>query len=210
MAIDYTTTDKPVSAELLLIPPLLALSTTLIISFTAGLMFLFLFAAIAVSVSLLRHFISWRLRIPFLLLIIATWISLFEMVLMVYFYGLREQFGVYLPLLACNSLVFSVAEEYYLRLPLRLSLQHAVRTGLVIFLLFVTTGTFRELLAFGSLGTGMTWTGSALHLDPHLPDTVTGLAITRAAPGAFLCLGLLIALWNYCTGRYRGARQQPA
>jgi len=207
MFIDHATTDKRIPAELLLLPPLLALSTTLSISLTAGLMFSLLLVAIAVSVSIIRNFISWRIRIPFLILIIATWISLFEMVLMVYFYGLREQFGIYLPLLACNSLVFAVSEECYLRLPLRQSLDHAVRTGLVVLLLFITTGTLRELLTFGSLGVGMTWTGSALHLDPRLPDTVTGLAITRAAPGAFLCVGLIIALWNYCAAINRSAGQ---
>ena len=206
MVIDDANTKKSVAPELLLIPPLLALSTTLGFSLTSGLMFVLLLTAIAMSVSLLRHFISWRLRISFLILIVATWISLFEIVQKVYFYGLGEQFGIYLPLLACNSLVFAVAEEYYLRLPLRLSLAHAMRTGVVMFLLFGTTGIFRELLTFGSLGAGMTWTGSA----PHLPDIVTGLAITRAAPGAFLCLGLILALWNYLAGLYRGSGQQRA
>ncbi|OGT83382.1 MAG: hypothetical protein A3G96_05420 [Gammaproteobacteria bacterium RIFCSPLOWO2_12_FULL_52_10] len=207
MFIDHATTDKRIPAELLLLPPLLALSTTLSISLTAGLMFSLLLVAIAVSVSIIRNFISWRIRIPFLILIIATWISLFEMVLMVYFYGLKEQFGIYLPLLACNSLVFAVSEECYLRLPLRQSLDHAVRTGLVVLLLFIATGTLRELLTFGSLGAGMTWTGSELSLDLHLPDTVTGLAITRAAPGALICIGLIIALWNYCAAINRSASQ---
>ena len=203
MFIAHATTDQSIPAELLLIPPLLALSTTLLTSLMAGLMFILLLVVIAVSVSILRHVIAWRIRLPFVMLIIATWISVFEMVVMVYFYGLRGHFSVYLPLLACNSLVYVLSEEYYLRLPLRQSLYHAVRTGLVILLLFVTTGAFRELLSFGTLAAGINWSEPELSLDLLSADNPTGLSIANAAPGALLCLGLIFALWNYLSGIFR-------
>ena len=194
-----------VPAELLLIAPLFALSTTLNSSLAAALLFLLLLTAIAVTVSLLRHFIAWRLRIPFLILIIATWISLFEMAVTTYFYGLREQLGIYMTLLAFNSLVFAAAEEHYLRLSVRQSLLHAVRTGMVIFTVFLATGILRELLSFGKLGSELEWSGAEGLLHPV---GTMGLAITQAAPGALICVGLLFGLWNYCAVKFRHTKQQ--
>ena len=205
MVIDRYPHHRQIPAELLLIAPLFALSTTLNSSLAAALLFLLLLVVIAVTVSILRHFIAWRLRIPFLILIIATWISLFDIAATTYFYGLREQLGIYMTLLAYNSLVFAAAEEYYLRLPVRQSLLHAVRTGMVIFTLFLATGTVRELLSFGKLGSGLGWSGADGFLHPV---SATGLAITQAAPGAFICVGLLFGLWNYCAGKFRYTRQQ--
>ena len=203
MFIAHATTDNAVPAELFLIPPLLVLSTTLLISLLAGLMFILLLVVIAVSVSMLRHVIAWRIRLPFMMLIIATWISVFEMVVMVYFYESRGQFGAYLPLLACNSLVYVLSEEYYLRLPIRQSLYHAARTGLMILLLFVTTGAFRELLSFGTLAAGINWSGPALDPVQLSTGNPTGLSIANTAPGALVCLGLIFALWNYLSGMLR-------
>lgn len=180
---------------MLLIAPLLALSTSINISISAGLVFTLLLLLIAVSVSAARYFIGWQVRLPLLMLIIATWISLFDMFLTAWFYELRQQFGIYLPLLAVNSLVFAAAEEYYLRMPLRISLSHAVRTGAIVMALFVATGTVREILVPGGL---------FRHLDIVIHGgNDAGLVLAGKAPGAFICLGLVFALWNYFTGSKR-------
>lgn len=189
--------------ELLLIAPLLALSNSVILGVSAGLIFSVGLVLIAGSVSTVRYVISRPFRIPLLLLIAATWISVIDMLLTAWFYELRQQLDIYLPLLAINGLVFAAAEEYYLALPLRKSLTHALRTGGLVLLLFLVTGAVRELLIHGSLfrDAGLIFTSTGLDLKHH--DTVFGLVLAGKAPGAFICLGLVIAAWNYVKGTTR-------
>lgn len=204
MSINNITSIKNLPVELLLIAPLLALSNSVIIGLSTGLVFLVLLSLIAVSVSALRRFTAWHVRIPMLLLAAATWISLLDIALTAWFYDLRQQLGIYLPLLAINSLVFAVSEEHYLRLPVRESLFHALRIGGLVLSLFLATGIIRELLAYGSLfqDAPVIFNGSGMqHLVHH--DTAAGLKLVGKAPGAFICLGLVFALWNYLTGARR-------
>ena len=186
--------------ELLLIAPLLALSYSAIISFSAGLIFLMLLLLVAGTVSTVRNFIVRQVRIPLLMLIVATWISLFDMVLTAKFYDLRQQLGIYLPLLAINSLVFATSEEHYLALPLRKSLTHALRIGGLVLLLFLAVGSTRELLTHGSLfrDAGLGFSGIGINLKQY--DNGSGLVLAGKAPGAFICLGLVVAVWNYAAG----------
>ena len=109
-----------------------------------------------------------------------------------------------LPLLAVNSLVFAAAEEYYLRLPLRTTLSHALRTGAMMLVLFVATGSIREILTSGGLfrDLGIVMHGADIKLHLHA-GAHTGLVLAGKAPGAFICLGLVFALWNYFTNSKR-------
>lgn len=195
-----------IPVELFVIAPLLALSNSIILGFCSGLIFSILLLLVAGSVSLIRNFIVRQLRIPLLILITATWISLFDMLLTAWFYDLRQQLGVYLPLLAVNSLVFAATEEYYLALPLRKSLSHALRIAGLVMLLFLVMGGLRELLTHGSLfrDAGLIVNGSGI-LHPEQNHTDFGLVLAGKAPGAFICLGLVIAVWNYIAGTLRTA-----
>jgi len=189
----YSSNRQTLPAELYVIAPLLALSTTLGGSFAAGLLLAVLLIVIAVSVSLLRHFIAWHLRLLFLLLIIATWTGVADMLVTAYLFELRLQFGIYLPLLACNSLVFAMAEGHYLRMPSAQALVYAARSGLVIILLFLVVGLVRELLSSGSL--------EMWHLTPAVSRN--SVAMAGVAPGALISAGLLIGLWNHLIAMFR-------
>lgn len=190
------TSIREIPPELLLIAPLLALSTSISLSISAGLVFTLLLVLIAATVSAARYFIGWQVRLPLLMLIIATWTSLFDMFLTAWFYELRQEFGMYLPLLVVNSLVFAVVEEYYLRWPLRTTLSHALRTGGMLLLLFAATGAVREILATGGLFRDL---GYGTDFKVHLvhAGNAAGLSLAGKAPGAFICLGLVLAVWNY-------------
>jgi electron transport complex protein RnfE len=189
MIIERIQPDKRPAAELLLIPPLLALSINLRMSLAAGLTFVILLLVIAVSVSLVRQFIAWQLRLPCLALIIATWISMLDMALLAEQYELRQQFGLYLPLLACNSLVFTLSEDTFLRRHIRVAISRAAGIGLLVLSLFLVTGIARELLAYGTAGADLQ------------PDLATVLPIAATAPGALLCTGLVFAAWKFLADR---------
>lgn len=199
-AVDF----RKMPVELFLIAPLLALSNSVITAFSTGLIFWVLLVLIAVSVSAMRNFTVRQVRVPMLMLITATWISLFDIVLTAWFYDLRQAVGIYLPLLAINSLVFAASEEYYLRLPLRESMLHALRTGAIVLMLFLAAALVREILAFGSLFRHATivFNEPGIQELAH-PDNASGLLLAGKAPGAFICLGLVFALWNYCSNARR-------
>jgi len=201
MFVDQTTSIRKFPLELLLIAPLLALTNSTLVSFSTGLIFSVLLLLIAVSVTAVRSFIAWQVRLPMLILIAATCVSLLDMLLTAWFFELRQQLGIYLPLLAINSLVFSVSEEYYLRMPLRQSLVHALRVGGVVLLLLIVTGIIREILTYGSLlhDAGLILT-STENTHPATSDNGTGLILIGKAPGGFFCLGLVFGLWNYLMG----------
>lgn len=204
MFVDQTINIRKFPLELLLIAPLLALTTSVFISLAAGLIFSVALLLTAGSVSAVRNFVGWQMRLPMLMLIVATWISLLEMLLTAWFFDLRQQLGIYLPLLAINSLVFAVSEEYYLRLPLRLALFHALRIGGMVLMLFLATGIVREILTFGSVlrDAGIILNSTEVrHLSPT--DNGTGLILVGKAPGAFICLGLVFGLWKYFTDNRR-------
>lgn len=187
------------SEQLIAIAPLLALSTTFISSLAAGTLSLLLILLVAVSFSLIRHFISYSVRIPVIILIIASWMTLIEMGVRAYFYDLSVHLGVYLPLIAINSLVFARAEEFYLRNSVRSSLLNGLVTGFILFFLFLIIGTIREILSYGTLFRDSELIfrdlDAVINLVP-VPE-FSGLVILQGAPGALLTAGLVLAAWNY-------------
>lgn len=203
LTINNAASEHYFPAELFLMAPLLALSTSVVLGFSAGLIFSVVLVLVAGSVSAARSFIARPVRIPLLLLIMATWISLFDMLLSAWFYDLRQQLGIYLPLLAINSLVFATAEEHYLTQPLRKSVPHALRIGGMVMVLFLAAAGVREFLAYGSLmgDAGLIFGGAGVHIKPHA--TIPGLVLAGKAPGAFICLGLVFAAWNYSIDKMR-------
>ena len=199
MFADFSENSRRYPVELLFIAPVLALTGNLVTGFSAGIIFLLLIVMVAVSVSVLRKFVSYQLRIPFLVLIIATLISLIELVLKACAFELSNQFGIYTPLLAVNSLVFACAEGSFLRSGLDVSLKQAFKAGVLILVLCTVTGALREILNYGTLfrDAEIILKGVNLRIDILKFDSGGGFTLAGKAPGAFLCCGLILALWNY-------------
>lgn len=192
-----------IPVELFCIAPLLALSASLTVSLVSGVLFLMLLVITGVSVSVIRKLIPYQIRIPVLTLIIATWTTIFEILLKVYFHGLYGEMGIYMPLLALNSLVFACAEGTFLTSNLTDTTRYALRTGIVILLLFTGLGTLRELLGHGGLvmDIELIKAGSGIKLEILDPDSNNGLSLVSTPAGAFICCGLILAFWKYLTIR---------
>jgi electron transport complex protein RnfE len=125
-----------------------------------------------------------------MLLLTAAWVSVFDLALQYWLFPLRQQLGIYVPLIAANCLLLSTLEGRILREGSGAALAGACRIGAWVILWMVAAGAFRELAA-----TGLVF-GDAGLIGFEAPDAAdrSGFPVLRSPAGAFLALGLLAAL----------------
>ena len=144
------------------------------------------------TISLLRNIIPDKVRIASYIVIIATLVVLVEMLLQAYFFGLSQQLGIYIPLIVVNCIILGRAEAFAARNPAFLSAVDGFSVGLGFTLSLTVVGSIREILGAG------TWFGIPLTGPDFEP-----FAFMVKAPGAFICLGLILGLMN-AYSRWRG------
>lgn len=176
--------------------PLLLKSGTLLSGMLLGVVSLCVVVLLSLSVSMLRCFIPHHNSWVFILIISATWITVIDLLLQVYFYQARLEFGIYISLLAVNAALLVMQEQYALRQAPVAVLYRMGGYGLVVLLTLVFLGAVRELLGSGALF-------SDAHLYSSLGTIRTwqfvegGALLLNEAAGAFICLGLFVAAFQY-------------
>ena len=194
-----TAAETPMPPLLFLgVCPLLAKSTTLLSGVCLGAAAALVLCGSALSLLICRRLVPAAAPLVFLLLLNTTWVSVIDLVLQVSLFPLRQELGVYLPLIAANCLVLSTLEEGVLGEGSRAALWRAGRIGTWILLCVAAVGAVRELAATGLL----LGDAALLGFAPPAPGG-TGFAVMRSPAGAFLVLGLLAALLQ--SFRRRGA-----
>lgn len=190
--------NNPVLLHIVGLCPLIVVSVTLIKGLAIGLLTMLALILSMCTVSACRHFIPLRIRLPIILLISTTIVTIIYLLFQAFFYELSVDFGIYIPLIAVNSLLLARLEEFALRQNVAAVLLDSVSSGISIILLVTLTGALRELLAYGSL-----FSQADLLFGPALQDKAwtfladgKGLSLVAMPPGAFMALGLLIALLN--------------
>ncbi len=136
-------------------------------------------------ISLLRNVIPNKVRIASYIVIIATLVVIVEMILQAYFFGLSQQLGIYIPLIVVNCIILGRAEAFASRNTPFLSAVDGLSIGLGFTMSLTVVGSIREMLGAG------TWFGMSLASAEFEP-----FAFMIKAPGAFICLGLLLGLMN--------------
>jgi len=189
---------NPGLVTLLGLCPLLAVGNTTVNALGLGLATLATLLVTNVSVSLLRHALPSPVRLPLHVLIIATTVTLVELSMRAWLPGLHAALGIFLPLIVTNCLILGRAQAFASRRKVALAAVDALSTGTGFLLVLLALGAGRELigqgtilaeatLLFGDIAEGWTW---------RLFDAEHGLLIALLPPGAFVALGLLIALRN--------------
>jgi len=136
-------------------------------------------------ISLLRKVIPDKVRIASYIVVIATLVVLVEMVMKAFFFPLSQKLGIYIPLIVVNCIILGRAEAFAARNPVALSMADGISVGLGFTMSLGLVGSLREILGAG------TWFGMSVFGDSYEPF---GLMVQ--APGAFLCLGILLGLMN--------------
>lgn len=146
------------------------------------------------SISLLRKLIPGKVRIASYIVIIATLVSIVEILMKAFFFPLSQQLGIYIPLIVVNCIVLGRAEGFAAKNPPLLSMVDGLSVGLGYALSLMLIGSLREIFGAG------TWFGI-----PVFGETFEPMAFLVSAPGAFVTIGILLAVQNLFS-RWRGEK----
>ncbi|HDL90085.1 MAG TPA: electron transport complex subunit E [Thermodesulforhabdus norvegica] len=170
--------------------PTLAVTTAAQNGLGMGLATTFVLVGSNIIVSLLRNIIPSKVRIASYIVIIATFVVIVELVMQAYFYPLYKVLGIFIPLIVVNCIVLGRAEAFASKNGVALSLADGLGIGLGFTMALTFLGGVREIFGKGTLF------GHALMGASFEP-----LSFLVKAPGAFLCLGVILALMNVISDR---------
>lgn len=178
--------ENPTFVLMLGMCPTLAVTTSAINGLGMGLTTAVVLALSNLIISLLRKVIPDKVRIPAFIVIIASFVTVVQLLLEAYLPSLNEALGVYIPLIVVNCIILGRAEAYAYFNPPVASLFDGIGMGLGFSLALTCIGGVREILGTGKL------------FDVHImPEWYTPIGIFVLAPGAFFVLAMLSALQNY-------------
>jgi electron transport complex protein RnfE len=202
--------------QLLGLCPLLAVSTTVTNALGLGLATTLVMVCTNGAVSALRRWVPAIIRIPIYVMIIASVVSIVQMLINAYAYGLYQSLGIFIPLIVTNCIVMGRAEAYASQNPLALSLLDGLSMGLGATGALTVLGGIRELLGNGTLFDGADkllgpWAKS---LRVEIFHTDSPFLLAMLPPGAFIGLGFMLAgkYWidkKLAARQLRAARTEP-
>lgn len=187
--------QNPGLVQLLGLCPLLAVSTSLGSGLGLGLATVAVLAASNSAAALVGRHLPREIRIAVFVLLIASLVTAVELALAAWVPGLHAALGIFLPLIVTNCLLLARAEAFASRQPLHHALLDGLAMGGGFLGVLVLLGGLRELLGRGSLGGDVhTLLGSAAPLGVQVFGEQHGFLLALLPPGAFILLGLLLAL----------------
>jgi electron transport complex protein RnfE len=176
--------ENPVFVLLLGLCPTLGVTTTAINGLGMGLATLFVLVMSNTVISLIRSLIPSKVRIPAFIVIIASFVTVVDLVMAGYLPALHEQLGLFIPLIVVNCIVLGRAEAFASRNALLISIIDGLGMGLGFTFALVLLGGIRELLG-------------SLSLFGYQIVKGDGMLLFVLAPGAFIVLGLIIGFLEW-------------
>ena len=195
--------QNPGIVQILGLCPLLAISSNVVNALSLGLATTLVMAVSSGSVAVIRNVIPHEIRIPVFVLIIAALVTVVELAMHAWVLPLYVVLGVFLPLITTNCIVLARVEAFASKRATAHSVLDATMMGLGLTGVLVTLGAMREVVGKGTLFSGVDLALGPMAKDwviPVIPD-YQGLLIAILPPGAFIGLGLLIALRNWLEER---------
>lgn len=174
--------ENPTFVLLLGMCPTLATTTSAINGMSMGLATMFVLICSNVVISLIKNLTPDKVRIPVFIVVIATFVTVLQMLLAAYLPSINDSLGIYIPLIVVNCIILGRAEAFACKNNPLASLFDGIGCGLGFTLALSLLGAIREILGGGSLF-GFT----------IMPET-TNILLFVLPPGAFISLGYLIAV----------------
>ena len=170
--------------------PTLAITTAASNGIGMGLAVTFVLVFSNLVISLLRSAIPDKIRIPAFIVVIATFVTIVQLVVKAFVPALDKSLGMFIPLIVVNCIIFARAEAFAFKNPPVASMADGLGMGLGFTLAITVLSAIRELLGSGTLF------GVSL-----LGESFQPMAIMTAPPGGFIALGILLAIVNAMTNR---------
>ena len=177
--------DNPVFVMLLGMCPTLGVTSSAFNGLGMGIATLFVLLMSNIVVSLIKSQIPSKVRIPAFIIIIASFVTIVEMVLEAYIPFLFEQLGIFIPLIVVNCLILGRAEAYASKNNLMSSIIDALGMGIGFTIALTLLGTVREILGSGSI---FDWR--------FVSEDANTMLLFILPPGAFIALAYLSVVFN--------------
>ena len=176
--------ENPTLALLLGLCPALAVSTSIENGFGMGCAATFVLLGSNIIISLIRNLIPSKIRIPCFIVIIATFVTIVELLLKAYIPALSRSLGIFVPLIVVNCIILGRAEAFASKNSVLRSIFDALGMGLGFTLVLIIVSAIREIFGAGTI------------MGMPLIKGFQPAIIMILAPGALLTLGLLIGFTN--------------
>jgi electron transport complex protein RnfE len=197
--------NNPATVQLLGLCPLLAVSSTVVNALGLGIATMLVLVVSNATVSLIRNFVRTEIRIPVFVLVIAVAVTIIKILMQAFFYDLYLIIGLFVALITTNCVIIARAEAFASKNNVFHSILDGFFMGLGFTVVLIMLGAFREIIGFGTLfqqmsllfGEGAEW------IKITVFENYDGFLLTILPPGAFIGLGLLIALKNVIDNRLK-------
>jgi electron transport complex protein RnfE len=214
LARDGLWTQNQALVALLGLCPLLAVSTSLINGLALGLATTATLILSSGLVSALRFKIAREARLPLFVLLIASIVTAIDISMNAWFHGLHGTLGLFIPLIVTNCAILGRAEAFASHQPIAKALADGLFMGLGFTLVIALLGGVREIIGTGHLleGANDLFGPAAAGWGIQLFPGYEGFLLALLPPGAFIGLGLLIAVKNLVDEKLRsrhGALAKP-
>jgi electron transport complex protein RnfE len=175
--------ENPILVLLLGTCPTLAVTSSAINGMGMGFATTFVLFMSNVFISVVKDFVPDKVRIPAFVVVIASFVTIVDLLMQAYTPALSNQLGIFIPLIVVNCIVLGRAEAFACKNSIFSSFIDGLGMGLGFTFALVTIGSIREMLGAGSI-----------FGFKFINETADGILIFILAPGAFITLGFIIAI----------------
>lgn len=182
--------ENPMFVLLLGMCPTLGTTTSAVNGLGMGVATMFVLIMSNLAVSLIKGFIPSKVRIPSFIVVIASFVTVVQLVMEAYVPSIYESLGVFIPLIVVNCIILGRAEAFACKNGPLASVVDGAGIGLGFTLALTLLGAVREVL-----GSGAVFGHKLIQGD--------GMLIFVLAPGAFIALSYLLVLFNKATARIK-------
>ncbi len=187
--------DNPVFRLVLGMCPALAVTTSAFNGLGMGLCTTFVLVCSNLVISLIKNVIPDKVRIPAFIVVIATFVTVIDLVLKAYQFELHRALGIFIPLIVVNCIILGRAEAFASKNSILPSLADGLGMGLGFTLSLFFLGAIREALGSGVITVFVF--GDMMLRFPVAPEGYVPAVIMILPPGAFIALGFLLGLMNH-------------
>ena len=184
--------ENPVLKQALGLCPTLAVSSSVVNGLGMGLAATFVLITSNFMVSLIRKVVPAKIRIPIYIVVIATFVTIIDLLMAGFLPELHKSLGIFVPLIVVNCIILGRAEAFAGKNTVFMSVLDGIGMGLGFTFALVLLGTIRELLGNGSF-MGI----------PVMSAAYQPVLIFILPPGAFLTIGFVMGFFNWLEGRKR-------
>ena len=203
--------ENPILVLILGTCPFLAVTTQASNAIGMGAAVTFVLLCSNVMISLLRKVISDKVRIPCYIVVIASFVTLVQMIVKAFLPDLDKALGLYLPLIVVNCIILGRAEMFASKNGIVDSALDGIGMGIGFTITLTIMGSIREIIGSGTWMAGLGKLIPALGADFSIrviPESVDTFSLMTSAPGGFFVFGILMAGATWLTTRPK--KEAPA